>query len=282
MGLLSVLTEVAIFIISACLVASIAFIGPARLLELRSAAIPRLLGSKRLIAVLLVVLVTNGLIRDATQNLSWVFGWNVTPLIRQIEDGFVIYIQSFATPVLTAYFSYIYVFGYAFLLIFPFLAYLSLSDQTHFRSLILGYTLNYGLGLLCYLLFIAYGPRNSFGPGLVESLLFDTYPQFQFLTRSINVPTNVFPSLHTSLSATVALLAFHTRREYPIWLGVSTALAVSVFISTMYLGIHWLLDVLAGIVLAVISVEGARRYVKTGSFIGRSPTDSSESVEVRS
>lgn len=281
MGLVSVLTQVAIVIVSACLVASIAFIGPARLLELRKEAIPRLLDAKHLIAVLLVVLVTNGLIRDATQNLSWVFGWNITPLIRQIEGGVVIYIQSLATPLLTAYFSYIYVFGYGFLLIFPFLAYLSLSDQTHFRSLVLAYTLNYGLGLICYLVFIAYGPRNSFGPGLVESLLFDTYPQFQFLTRSVNVPTNVFPSLHTSLSATVALLAFHTRREYPIWLWISIVLAVSVFISTMYLGIHWLLDVIAGIVLAVVSVEGARRYVKTGSFIGRSST-ADEPAEARS
>ncbi|WP_138005143.1 phosphatase PAP2 family protein [Halalkalirubrum salinum] len=281
MGLVSVLTQVAIVIVSACLVASIAFIGPARLLELRKEAIPRLLDAKHLIAVLLVVLVTNGLIRDATQNLSWVFGWNITPLIRQIEGGVVIYIQSLATPLLTAYFSYIYVFGYGFLLIFPFLAYLSLSDQTHFRSLVLAYTLNYGLGLICYLIFIAYGPRNSFGPGLVESLLFDTYPQFQFLTRSVNVPTNVFPSLHTSLSATVALLAFHTRREYPIWLWISIVLAVSVFISTMYLGIHWLLDVIAGIVLAVVSVEGARRYVKTGSFIGRSST-ADEPAEARS
>ncbi len=50
---------------------------------------------------------------------------------------------------------------------------------------------------------------------------------------------------------------------YPKWFVVATVLAVSVAVSTMYLGIHWLIDVLAGIALAHASVALA------GQFVGR-------------
>ena len=265
MALLRVIFDIAVVVVVLCLIGSVTLIGPVRLRELQLELRDRAREVAPSIGILLCVLILNALVRDATQELSWVIGWNITPLIRDIEGGFVILVQSFATPALTTYFSYIYVFGYVFLLVFPFIAYAALSDQDHLKSLLIAYTLNYGLGLICYIIFIAYGPRNSLG-GQVDSLLYTTYPQFQFLTSTVNVNTNVFPSLHTSLSVTVALLAFYSRREYPIWFWISILLATSVVISTMYLGIHWLVDVIAGILLAVVSVELARRYVKYGSF----------------
>jgi len=70
-------------------------------------------------------------------------------------------------------------------------------------------------------------------------MLCDTNPEYQYLTREVNTSTNVFPSLHTSLSATVAAFAWQTRSEFPKWLPVAVVLAASVAISTMYLGIHW-------------------------------------------
>ncbi|MCL9815614.1 phosphatase PAP2 family protein [Natronocalculus amylovorans] len=266
MALLRVIFDIAVVVIVLCLIGSVTLIGPVRLRELQVELRDRAREAAPAVGILLCVLILNALVRDATQELSWLIGWNITPLIRDIEGGFVIFIQSFATPFLTAYFSYIYVFGYVFLLVFPFIAYAALSDQDHLKSLLIAYTLNYGLGLICYIIFIAYGPRNSFDSGEVESLLYTVYPQFQFLTSTVNVNTNVFPSLHTSLSVTAALLAFHSRREYPIWFWLSIILATSVVISTMYLGIHWFLDVIAGTILAVVSVELGRRYVKYGSF----------------
>jgi len=114
---------------------------------------------------------------------------------------------------------------------------------------LLAYILNYGVGLVCYVVFVTYGPRN-FMPEAVSSLLYTSWPQSQLLTSEVNVNTNVFPSLHTSLSASVAFLAYRYRDVSSLWLPVSGFGALSIAVSTMYLGIHWLTDVIAGVILA--------------------------------
>ena len=211
------------------------------------------------VAVLLgVILVVNGLVRDIGVDLSWLIGVNITGYIYALEGRFVAELQSLATPALTAYFSFVYVFGYVFLLTFPVVAYSMHDDSQPLHTTLVAYILNYGFGLICYVLFIAYGPRN-FMPELVESLLYTTWPQAQLLTSQVNVNTNVFPSLHSSLSVTVALIAYRTRNAYPAWAVAAAVVGGSIVVSTMYLGIHWLVDVIAGGGLAGLSVSLARR-----------------------
>ncbi|NHX36182.1 MULTISPECIES: phosphatase PAP2 family protein [Halolamina] len=208
--------------------------------------------------VLGVLLLANGAVRDVGVELSWLIGVNITGAIHAVEGTFVADLQSIASPELTAYFSFVYVFGYVFLLTFPIVLYALHDDARPLAATLVAYALNYGIGLVCYVLFVAYGPRN-FMPGAVESLLFTNWPEVQHLTSQVNENTNVFPSLHTSLSVTVALLAARYRSAAPGWLPIATVGATSVAVATMYLGIHWLTDVLAGIVLAVFSVAvGAR------------------------
>jgi len=57
----------------------------------------------------------------------------------------------------------------------------------------------------------------------------------------------------------VALLAWQTRGEYPWWSRIAVPIAASVVLSTMYLGIHWAVDVLAGAAMAVGIVSLASR-----------------------
>lgn len=216
------------------------------------------------VVVLAVVLAVNSVVRQAGLDLSWIIGVNITGYIHAIEGDFVPMLQSMATPSLTLYFSFVYVVGYAVLLTFPFVTYLLLEDATPFRELVTAYIVNYGVGLVAYVLFVAYGPRN-FLPDLVDSLLYTFWPQSQLITSQVNSNTNVFPSLHASLSTTVALLAYRTRDEYPRWLPVAVVLAISICISTMYLGIHWATDVVAGVALAALSVHVASHVSRVES-----------------
>ncbi|MEF8881419.1 MAG: phosphatase PAP2 family protein [Halapricum sp.] len=205
-----------------------------------------------------LVLVVGGF-REAGADLSWIVGIEISSLILDLEGGAVIaWLQSFQTPAVTAYFSAVYVYGYIYLLVFPFIAYVLAEDLRPFRVLSLAYAFNYVVGVILYVLFIAYGPRNY--PIGVEQLLYDNWPQSQLLTSQVNVNTNVFPSLHASVSTTIGLLAIRTRDVYPRWPLIAVPLAASVCVATMYLAIHWATDVVAGVVLAGVSVWFAERY----------------------
>jgi len=210
---------------------------------------------------LLLALAANSVARDVGPEVSWVIGWNVTGLIYAVEGAFVARLQAVASPSLTAYFSFVYLAGYVFLLVFPLVAYLALPRPLAFRRTAVAYVVNYVVALVCYVLFIAYGPRNLI-PDAVDPLLYSTYPAAQLLASEVNTNTNVFPSLHTALSTTVAIMAYRTRREYRGWFLLAVPLAGSVAFSTMYLGIHWATDVVAGIGLGAASVWVAGAYLR--------------------
>jgi len=250
--LTEVLTRVVI-VVALMLPFSIAiFVGRQRLVTTFSEWRPRLRMSAPTILVLTVVLLFNRVMRSGTERDV---GFHMTATIRRIEGDFILIFQEIATTELTMYFSFIYVYGYTFLLVFPAIAYFAMSDTKMFRRLLTAYAFNYAIGLIVYTLVIAYGPRNVLaGPELV-TVLYDHSPEYQHLTREVNRNTNVFPSLHTSLAATVGILGYLTRSSYPKWYPVSVLLAVSVVISTMYLAIHWAVDVVAGIALAVVCVQ---------------------------
>jgi len=253
MGVLAVFLEV-VAVLSLMLSVSLSVVVGSEQLRAAVADLPgRLLVAVKPIGLLAGVLVINSVVRNVGVDLSWIIGTNITELIYSLEGTVVATIQSLVPGWLTLYFGYVYVYGYAFLLVFPLLAAMLAAERRHLRHTAFAYAINYTIGMCCYLLFIAYGPRN-YMPALVEPLLFDTLPRFQLLTSEVNANTNVFPSLHTSLSVTVALLALRDHETFPKWTPFAVFLAASIVLSTMVLGIHWATDVVAGALLATFSV----------------------------
>ena len=261
MSLVTVLAEVAAVVLAMYVLALPTVLGREALAGARGAVRSNVRAVAPTLVLLGAVLAVNSVLRDVGVELSWLIGVNVTGDIYAVEGRLVAWIQSVSTPFLTDYFTVVYVFGYAFLLTFPVLAYLLVDDSRPLRTLLVAYALNYCLGLVCYVLFVAYGPRN-FMPELVEPLLYTNWPQSQLLTGSVNRNTNVFPSLHTSLSVTVALVAYRFRAVYPRWPVVAGVLAASITVSTMYLGIHWATDIVGGVLLAALAVAVAARAVE--------------------
>lgn len=261
--LVALLASIALVVLGLVAVGVATIVGGGRVRRSRAFYRERLREIAPYTVVLAVILVVNSLTRGLVPEVAWIIGWNITGPIYAVEGTLVARLQGLATPPLTAYFAFAYVYGYVFLLVFPLVAYGVLEAARPLRELVVAYALNYALGLVCYALFVSYGPRNLM-PDLVDSLLYTAYPQVQLLTARVNTNTNVFPSLHASLSITVALLAYRTRHVYPRWTYAAAILAASVALSTMYLGIHWVIDVVGGAALAVLSVAVATRRSRVG------------------
>jgi membrane-associated phospholipid phosphatase len=270
--LLKVVSQLLGIILFMLATASLLLIGRERLARTRNEYRDRFSAVAPYIGLLVIVLIANKVARDVGPDLSWLVGISITPTLQSVDGRilwplfgeatpqFVTWLQTQATPELTAYFSFIYVYGYVFLLVFPLVAYFALPRPEPLRRAIVAYGANYIIGVLCYIVFIAYGPRNVI---FADGLLFSHYSQYQFITAEVNDQTNVFPSLHTSMAVTAAHLAWLSREEYPMWVPVAAVLAVSVLIATMYLGIHWATDVIFGIMLGYISVRIGVRFENT-------------------
>lgn len=280
MTLASVVSQLIGIVILMVVVTTAIIIGRDRLGETRREFRQRFTAVAPYAGLLAIVLVANKIARDIGPDLSLLIGIRITGRLQSIDGRLlwplypnetpqvVVWLQSMATPELTAYFSFAYVYGYVFLLLFPLVAYFALSRPEPLRRAMVAYGANYLLGVICYIVFIAYGPRNIIVDH-ADGLLYSQYTQYQFVTTAVNDETNVFPSLHSSMAVTAALLAWTTRDEYPLWVPLSVVLAVSVVISTMYLGIHWATDVIFGIVLAWISVSIGTRLEETPPSLGR-------------
>ena len=217
---------------------------------------------------LAVVLLVNKGLLDRLEAFSREHGVAATAVFYAVEGDFVATLQGAIPDWGRYYFAPVYVVGYVVLLAFPFVAYLFAENARALKTLVAAYAANYAAAIACYAAVLAYGPRNYHRlPGAdpdaarVEEPLLDSFRQVTQLTARVNVETNVFPSLHTALSVTVLLVAVSSHEEFPRWTPVAAFLAVSIVIATMYLGIHWATDVVAGVVLAVVSVAVADRIV---------------------
>lgn len=210
--------------------------------------------------VLALVLALNKGLQGYVARLNTEIAFRATETFYAIEGDLVADIQHTIPEETTIYFSAMYVFGYVTLAVFPVILYWFADSAAPLKRTLTAYGLNYLGAIVCYTFILAYGPRQQIAG--VEHLLVDLYPQVTTLTSQVNRAHNVFPSLHTSLSVTVLFLAYLTRAESPRWFAVASVISSSIVVSTMYLGIHWAIDVLAGIILAAVSVYGAGRVVE--------------------
>ncbi|WP_027092705.1 phosphatase PAP2 family protein [Cohnella thermotolerans] len=82
----------------------------------------------------------------------------------------------------------------------------------------------------------------------IHFLMLDAFPRFEADYRPLSGLDNCFPSLHTSLSVTMALLAARSgNRRWALFAAVN---AVTIVFSIFYLGIHWFTDMIGGLCLA--------------------------------
>jgi hypothetical protein len=128
-----------------------------------------------------------------------------------------------------------------------------------FRVFCLAVTVDYLISLPLFLAFPV--PERWAYPGSNAMLLSDFWSSSLILwMRPISAINNCFPSTHTSLTVIIIAICwrFHFRLRYTV-----TALGLTVILATFVLGIHWLGDIVSGVVVGILSVDIARRFTDT-------------------
>jgi membrane-associated phospholipid phosphatase len=191
-------------------------------------------------------------------------GADFTPLAHdRIEGDAVARVQqALACRPLTLLFAYVYVTVFPCLLFVSILVYDHWRDRRHLAMTLVGYVLNFAIVLPFYVLvpvrecFVFYREGGGGAGPAARLLLDDLSPVIMQGYRTMSGVDNCFPSFHTSLAVTVALVAWDAGRRRFAWLVGSFAAAI-VF-STIYLGIHWFTDVAAGVLVGWAAYRLAR------------------------
>jgi membrane-associated phospholipid phosphatase len=157
-------------------------------------------------------------------------------------------IQPIISPPLTAWMELAYTFHIVNIPIVACFIYLRRSRR-RFREMMAGVLVVSFFGLLGYLLVPAIGPvytlRDQYTVPLSQPLAI-VNRQIEFMDFA-RIKRDVFPSLHVGISFLVWLYAFRNSRRL-FW--ILSPFILSLWVSTVYLRYHYLVDVVAGLVLA--------------------------------
>lgn len=175
--------------------------------------------------------------------------WDFTHSISQVGTNFLHVLQRLEWAPLTHLLTFVYVILFTVLMLGAMLVYAANRDYAALKNHVISYWVNYLVALPFYFMF----PVNEAWAGNqgIRFLIPEVFPAFEQVIRPHSGLDNCFPSLHTSLALTYALVAW--RQGYRRLGTVLSVGAGLVMLSTLYLGVHWVLDMLAGTVLAVVA-----------------------------
>ncbi|HLV67042.1 MAG TPA: phosphatase PAP2 family protein [Polyangiaceae bacterium] len=162
-------------------------------------------------------------------------------------------LDRFVTTATTEWFSYFY-FGYFFVLALHVIPILFFSrSQRILGEFALGALIVACVGQSIYMLVPGFGPykamesefQNAFPGGLWYGMVMRT-------VESAGALKDIFPSLHTAFPMFISLFSFYNRRRLPYKYSWPLVFIYSLNIvgATLFLRWHYLVDVVAGLVLA--------------------------------
>ena len=159
----------------------------------------------------------------------------------------------------TEWFAFFY-YGYFFVLGLHVIPIIFFSRHPRILSeFALGLLLVLSVGQSLYLIVPGYGPASL--PALFEH---DLPPGVWWnlvkqLVASAGAQKDIFPSIHTAAPTFILLFSFHNRAHLPYrftWPLVGFY-SFNIIVATMFLRWHWLVDIVAGLTLALFAYLGA-------------------------
>jgi membrane-associated phospholipid phosphatase len=176
---------------------------------------------------------------------SWV-GTDFASSFQSIENNMVFWFSHHWTSALIIFFVLIYLGIYPFTLWFTPVYSLLTNNTNALKTLAYGLLLIYAVAFPFYLFLPVTNVYTFYGGESALTSVIPTVEQFFYTTTTSN---NCFPSLHVAMTLLIARTASLTGNKNYTYFTSSTALLV--IIAVIYLTIHWILDVIAGVLLAI-------------------------------
>lgn len=185
--------------------------------------------------------------------------YDLTAAMTGWEGNWHVWLQThLKSGLLTAVCAFFYVVMFQSVMIASLGVYTSRTSKRLYYAFCVALLLNYAVALPLYW----FVPVNEawYANPRIHFLMLDAFPSFERDYRGLSGINNCFPSLHTSISVTMALLAARSGvRRWAVFAWINAAVII---FSIFYLGIHWFTDMACGVLLALISVYVGMRVGK--------------------
>lgn len=197
--------------------------------------------------------------------------WDFTWMAWAIEGNLVERFQDAArSPALDYLFVTVYTAGSFLFYFVPFFVLVALGRGRNAMRVAATMAIIWGVGIVFYFLFpvreVWMTAGDPYNWTHVENILFEYVPSARTSDAYDRATNNNFPSLHVALTCGIATALWLGREK---WLAIpGTAIAAGVTIATMYLGIHWLVDVVGGMALAFAAAYLAHRWIAPEERVG--------------
>lgn len=210
------------------------------------------------IHIAIVVLIYNS--KDFLDQLDRIImantGLDMTPWIYAVEGSLAYDVQlAFKAEWLTVALTHFYVAGYMFICYVSIFYFTFFDDRWIADRMTLSIAWVYILAIPFYLFFNV-RVTGDYIPGM-ETLAYDLTPEIADWFRRIDPFTNGFPSLHIGIPFAVwlCLTRFDEDRRWNNYRTlVFVYIAVTAF-AIIYLGIHWFVDIIGGVLIASLAVS---------------------------
>lgn len=201
------------------------------------------------LALILIIFINgNGLWHKV---LRWEMGrniiFNLNSLFNSIPFNDASFARIFQTPWLTSYMKLVYNTGFVLAVIIPLIrAALCIDFKKMIRYALSAHIFQVLIITPFYIVF--YLQEVWYVHGISDPLIRHLNP-----AQTLETTLNCFPSMHTSIAFAMFLLVIRERNKIFKWFW--GFYCISVIYSTMYLEIHWVIDVVGGLILGYATVK---------------------------
>ena len=185
---------------------------------------------------------------------------NMTPWIYAIEADMVLWVQeTFRADWLTAFMTHFYVVGFMVICYVSIFYFAYFDDRYMADRISLAIFWVYILAIPFYLFFNVHVTGNYI-PGM-ETLAYNHTPEINDWFHRIDPLTNGMPSLHIAFPFAVwlCLLRFDTDGRWTNYRRIIFVFVLMTAFCILYLGIHWFMDIIGGMIVAALAVNIAHK-----------------------